>query len=113
MQASNLGLRETAVATIVATAQVVVAPVTLAVPHLTQRNLLSSSSCHLVRSLAGREGSPIGSIQGPRVVLRDLPAGPLLLVDTVGLALSIWIYCLECWEPPGRNLFLLSFCITL
>ena len=75
-------------------------------PTYVQFNPLTSSCLptHLLWTLARGERSVVGCVQSPDVVLRNLPALTLLLVDPIRLALSIGVDRLEGGKPSEGEL---------
>ena len=80
-------------------------------------NLTLSLYCHpptpLLWALARGERSAVGCVQSPDVVLGNLPALTLLLVDPIRLALTIWVDRLEGGKASKDEivhcLFILNF----
>ena len=52
----------------------------------------------LTRVLALGQGTIIGSVQGPDVPLRELVRLSLAFIDSIGLASSVGVNLVECWE---------------
>ena len=108
---SHICPRQTTVSAVVSATDVVVSAVATTVPHL-QFNPLTSSCLptHLLWTLARGERSVVGCVQSPDVVLRNLPALALLLVDPIRLALTIGVDRLEGGKPSeGELLQLVAF----
>lgn len=79
------GLGQAAVSTVIAAPEVVVARITDVVTDLG-------------RVLALGQGTIIGSVQGPDVPLRELVRLSLAFIDSIGLASSVGVNLVECWE---------------
>ena len=52
----------------------------------------------LTRVLALGQGAVIGSVQGPNVPLGELVRLPLAFIDSIGLASSVGVNLVKCWE---------------